>query len=97
VISNQQFFAWHICPKIALADKWRGTDSDMNLFCPGIPQHLNNSVTGGASDNGIVNHDNSFTGNCFFQYIQLYSDARLTAFLLWFNKRPSYITVFYKR
>ena len=40
-------------------------DLHANLFRSTIPQHLDNEMAGGTADNGVINHDDAFSGYCF--------------------------------
>ena len=68
----------------------------MNLRGTCLPQHIDNAVRGRAAHDGIIDHDDSFSGNRLLHRIQLDGNAALTAALGRLDKGSPYIAVFYK-
>ena len=69
VISDQLFPGRHIRTEVARIQKWRRADSHVYLCGSRIPKHLHDPVTGGSTDDGIIDHDHTFSIYRFFQNI----------------------------
>ena len=61
VICDQLVSRRNICAEIAGPQKRRLADSHMDFLRSCFPQHLHDTVGGGAADNGIIDHNDTFS------------------------------------
>ena len=96
VACDQVFLVRDIGAKIAGRDERRRGGAHVDLFCPRLPQQIDDLAGGGAPDDGIVHHHDPSALHAALQGPQLDAHRLLPALLAGGDKGAADVTVFYQ-